>query len=47
LKHLAADPDPAKLIKVMRDLGYLLAEYLPATGENPNELPDGPSIELK
>src|SRR5229473_4375771 len=47
LKHVAADPDPDKLLKVMRELGALLAEYLPATGENPNELADGPSIELK
>src|SRR5205085_9401538 len=47
LKHLGADPDPDKLIKVMRELGLLLAEYLPPTGENPNELADGPSIELK
>src|SRR2546427_6169012 len=29
LKHIAADPDPDQLIKVMRELGYLLAEYLP------------------
>src|SRR2546421_10430857 len=47
LKQIAADPDPDKLIKVMRELGSLLAEYLPANGENPNELADGPSIELK
>jgi uncharacterized membrane protein len=25
----------------------LLAEHMPATGENPNELADGPRIELK
>ena len=31
----------------LREVGNLLAEHLPATGENPNELADGPSIELK
>jgi uncharacterized membrane protein len=31
----------------MRELGVLLAEHMPATGENPNELADGPSIQLK
>src|SRR5205814_10684670 len=36
LKHIGANPDPDKLIKIMRELGRLLAEYLPATGENPN-----------
>jgi len=47
LKAIGAGADPDKLIKVMRELGLLLAEYLPATGENPNELADGPSIELR
>ena len=47
LKRVAEDPKPDKLISAMRELGALLAEHLPATGENPNELADGPSIELK
>lgn len=47
LKRVADDPDPDKLIKAMRELGDLLAEHLPPTGENPNELADGPSIELR
>jgi len=47
LKKIARQPDPESLIKAARDLGSLLAEHLPATGENPNELADGPRIELK
>ena len=34
------------LLKSLRLLGALLAAYVPATGENPNELPDKPRIEL-
>jgi len=47
LKQVARNPDSENLIKVVRELGDLLAEHLPPTGENPNELPDGPRIELK
>lgn len=47
LKQSAQRPDPAKLIKGLQSLGELLAEHLPARGENPNELADGPRIELK
>ena len=47
LKKIARKPEPEGLIKAVRDLGSLLAEHLPATGENPNELADGPRIELK
>jgi len=47
LKNVAVDADPNRLIAALREVGNLLAEYLPATGENPNELADGPSIELK
>ncbi len=47
LKRIAGNPDPDKLIAGMRELGELLAEHMPATGENPNELADGPSIELR
>jgi putative membrane protein len=38
---------PQKFIDGLRTTGKLLAEHLPATGENPNELADGPRIELK
>jgi len=47
LKRIGRQPAPESLIKALRDLGHLLAEHMPATGENPNELPDAPRIELK
>jgi putative membrane protein len=47
LRRVGRSPEPESLIKAVRDLGGLLAEHMPATGENPNELPDGPRIELK
>jgi putative membrane protein len=47
IKRSAANPKPESLIKAVRDLGSLLVEHMPATGENPNELPDAPRIELK
>jgi putative membrane protein len=34
------------LLKSLRLLGALLAAYLPMTGDNPNELPDKPRVEL-
>jgi putative membrane protein len=47
LRRVGRSPEPESLIKAVRDLGKLLGEHMPATGENPNELPDGPRIELK
>ena len=47
LKNLAANCEPDKLIASLKNLGKVLAVHLPATGENPNELVDGPRIELK
>jgi putative membrane protein len=47
LKEVAQKCEPADLISALRNLGAVLAEHLPATGENPNELADGPRIELK
>src|SRR5437667_3878081 len=47
LKQVAHDPEPEKLVKAVHDLGRVLAEHLPPTGENPNELADGPRIKLK
>src|SRR5213080_485539 len=41
LKQVAHDPEPEKLVKAVHDLGRVLAEHLPSTGENPNELADG------
>jgi uncharacterized membrane protein len=47
LKRIGRNPGAENLIRAVRDLGGVLAEHMPATGENPNELPDGPRIELK
>jgi putative membrane protein len=40
-----AQPEP--LLAAIEHLGTLFARHLPATGENPNELPDAPRFELK
>jgi putative membrane protein len=47
LHQAGKKPDPKTLLKELRSLGDLLAQHLPATGENPNELPDMPRFELK
>lgn len=39
--------DAEELQKGLENLGTLLSKHLPATGENPNELPDAPRFELK
>ena len=39
--------DAGTLLAGMESLGALLSKHLPATGENPNELPDAPRFELK
>ncbi|MEP6819707.1 MAG: hypothetical protein ABJA18_09250 [bacterium] len=39
--------DAPTLLAGMENLGALLAKHLPATAENPNELPDAPRFELK
>jgi len=39
--------EPGSLTKALQDLGALLAKHKPATGDNPNELPDMPRFELK
>lgn len=40
-------PELENLIASLKELGGLLATHLPATGENPNELPDMPQFDLK
>jgi len=47
LKRIAPRSDPDELIQSLRSLGSVLAEHMPPRGENPNELMDGPRIELK
>ncbi|MGH9930572.1 MAG: hypothetical protein ACREA9_15275 [Pyrinomonadaceae bacterium] len=39
--------DAPTLLAALENLGALLTKHLPATGENPNELPDAPRFELK
>jgi putative membrane protein len=39
--------EPQTLLEGLEKLGVLLARHCPATGENPNELPDAPRFELK
>lgn len=38
--------EPEALLTALAKLGALLSKHLPATGENPNELPDAPQFEL-
>ena len=47
LHQIGRAATPEGFIAGLRALGKLLAEHLPATGENPNELADGPRLELK
>src|SRR5215813_4787717 len=47
LKDLATNCEPDNLIASLKNLGKVLSAHMPATGENPNELVDGPRIELK
>jgi putative membrane protein len=47
LHQVGKKPEPESLQTAVRHLGTLLAEHLPATGENPNELPDQPQFDLK
>jgi putative membrane protein len=47
LHQAGRQAQPAPLLAAMEKLGALLTVHLPATGENPNELPDAPRFELK
>lgn len=47
LHEAGRKPEPQTLLAGLENLGALLAKHLPATGENPNELPDAPRFELK
>jgi len=40
-------PHMETLRQRIQELGALLAEHLPPTGQNPNELPDMPRFDLK
>lgn len=47
LQQAGRETNPEGLKAALRELGALLKEHLPATGENPNELPDAPRFDLK
>jgi len=47
LHEAGKNPEPHTLLAEVENLGVLLAKHLPATGENPNELPDMPRFELR
>jgi len=46
LHEIGRKPEPETLQAGLAKLGSLLAQHLPATGENPNELPDAPRFEF-
>jgi putative membrane protein len=47
LTEAGRKPQLRSLTEALRSLGSLLARHIPATGENPNELPDMPRFDLK
>jgi putative membrane protein len=47
LHQTGRKPEPQTLLAGLDNLGALLRNHLPATGENPHELPDMPRFELK
>ena len=46
LHQAGKDPHPETLLVALEKFGALLAQHLPASSENPNELPDAPRFEL-
>jgi putative membrane protein len=47
LHQIGKNPDPKTFQNAIKQFGEVLATHVPATGENPNELPDKPRFELK
>jgi putative membrane protein len=47
LHKVGENPDAKNFQEAIQRLGKVLATHVPATGENPNELPDMPRFELK
>jgi len=47
LHQIGRKPEPQTFLNALREFGAVLAKQVPATGENPNELPDMPRFELK
>ena len=46
LRQAGKEPRPETLTAGLEKLGLLLAQYLPASADNPNDLPDAPRFEL-
>jgi putative membrane protein len=46
LREAGRKAEPEILLTALEKLGAVLCQCLPATGENPNELPDAPRFEL-
>jgi putative membrane protein len=47
LHKVGQNPEPKTFQTAIEEFGKVLAAHVPATGENPNELPDKPRFELK
>jgi len=47
LHLIGRTPEPKTFMNAIREFGTLVISHVPATGENPNELPDLPRFELK
>ena len=47
MQQAGRNPEPQSIELALAKLGELLAEHLPATGENPNELPDLARFEVE
>lgn len=46
-ERIGHQPDPEAFLAALREFGKLLATHVPATGSNPDELPNLPRFEVK
>ena len=47
LQLIGHAPEPRTFMAAVREFGAILISHVPATGENPNELPDQPRFDVK
>lgn len=47
LQQVGRKPTPESLLRALQSFGQVLAQHLPSTGQNPNELLDLPRFDLK
>ena len=47
LQRIGHTPEPTVFVKAVREFGSILTCHIPATGDNPNELPDVPRFDVK